>query len=106
MGIWSVILCLAIGLAIDIRPYIILERALISFAISAMLGYILVSVIERCTSPREISPEGEKGLEAILGSPSARNSEALSDQQSAVSEEQADLGSAPAYAGDARNSDV
>jgi len=37
-----------------IRPYIILERALISFAISAMLGYVLVSVIERYTSMEKI----------------------------------------------------
>jgi len=106
MGIWSVILCSAVGLATEIRPYIILGRALISFAISAMLGYILVSVIERYvstgvihnaptlpSSPALEQSEGE-GTDVIYNAPTSEEEGqegiAVSNQQSAVSEEQAD----------------
>ena len=45
-GLWSVILCMAIGLLMKMRPLIILERAAIAFFLSAALGYILILIIQ------------------------------------------------------------
>ena len=58
LGIWSVTFCMAAGLALKMRPFVILQRSVLSFAVSAMLGYFLVSVIEKYTIIRKplVSP--------------------------------------------------
>ncbi len=65
-GMWSVTLCMVVGLVMEMRPLVILGRAAIAFAASAMLGYILVSVIQihsrfqkkpRARKPEEQAPE-------------------------------------------------
>ena len=45
-GLWSVILCMVMGLTMKMRPLIILERATIAFFLSAALGYILILIIQ------------------------------------------------------------
>lgn len=53
LGMWSITLCLVMGLIMKIRPFVILERTFISFVISATFGYLLVSVIERYSRSKE-----------------------------------------------------
>ncbi|MBD3184890.1 hypothetical protein GF312_21585 [Candidatus Poribacteria bacterium] len=48
-----------IGLATNARPVTILKRTAVSFAITALLGYMLISVIQKYTKPLESA----KGLE-------------------------------------------
>lgn len=45
-AIWSAIICLLAGLVMDVRPIVIIERTLISAAISAVLGYLLAIFVE------------------------------------------------------------
>ncbi len=52
-GIWSVTVCMAAGLVMNMRPLVILGRSIASFAIAGMLGYILVSVIQIHSSVRK-----------------------------------------------------
>lgn len=61
-GIWSVTVCLAAGLAMDMRPLVILGRSIASFAVAGMLGYVLVSVIQIHSSVRkEPTPDKAEG---------------------------------------------
>ncbi len=57
-GIWSVTICLAVGLAMRINPFVILWRALICFVASGMLGYMFASLIGKCAKfERKPPPE-------------------------------------------------
>ena len=56
LGILSITLCLIIGLVMDMRPLVILERAFISYIASAMLGYIIVSAMGRFATSRKRVP--------------------------------------------------
>ena len=59
LGILSITLCLIVGLVMDMRPLVILERAFISYIASAMLGYIVVSAMGRfAISRRRARPSG------------------------------------------------
>ena len=66
LGIWSVTFCMAAGLILKMRPLVILERSGLSFAVSVMLGYFLVSVIEKYTIVKKPLPpkESEESEEA------------------------------------------
>jgi len=44
---------MAVGLVMKMRLLVILERAIVSLAISAMLGYVLVSVIDIYSNVRK-----------------------------------------------------
>ena len=66
LGILSITLCLIIGLVMDMRPLVILERAFISYIASAMLGYIIVSAMGRFAASRKRAPLSS------VGSPTAR----------------------------------
>lgn len=55
-GIWSVIFCMITGLVMQISPLIIIERALMSFAVSAMLGYAAGATIEKYSGLQQRSP--------------------------------------------------
>ncbi len=60
-GIWSVTICLAVGLAMRINPFVILWRALICFAASGMLGYMFASLIGKCARfERKPSPDNQE----------------------------------------------
>ena len=55
----SAIICLLAGLVMDVRPTVIIERTLISVAISAVLGYLLAVFIETQDSRRETQDTGQ-----------------------------------------------
>ena len=57
---------MAAGLILKMRPLVILERSGLSFAVSVMLGYFLVSVIEKYTIVKKPLPseESEESEEA------------------------------------------
>lgn len=48
LGLLAIVLCLIAGLAMNMRPLVMLERAFICYIAFAMLGYILVSIIGGC----------------------------------------------------------
>jgi hypothetical protein len=56
----SAIICLSAGLVIDIRPTVIMERTIISAAISAALGYLLAIFIETQDSRRKNQDTGQQ----------------------------------------------
>ena len=58
-GMWSVMVCLAAGLVMNMRPSVILQRSIISFAIAGTLGYMLASVIQMYSSVRK-KPQPDK----------------------------------------------
>ena len=55
----SAIICLLAGLVMDVRPTVIIERTIISVAISAVLGYLLAVFIETQDSRRETQDTGQ-----------------------------------------------
>ena len=55
----SAIICLSAGLVMDIRPTVIMERTIISAAISAVLGYLLAIFIETQDSRRKTQNTGQ-----------------------------------------------
>ena len=59
LGIWSVTLCMMAGLIMKMRPLVILGRSAISFAVSATLGYVLVSVIQIHSRFRRKPPDNK-----------------------------------------------
>jgi hypothetical protein len=59
-AIWSAIICLLAGLAMNIRPIVIIKRALISAAISAVFGYLLTIFIETQGSRRKTQDSGQQ----------------------------------------------
>jgi membrane protein implicated in regulation of membrane protease activity len=59
-ALWSAVICLSVGLIMDVRPTIIIERTLISAAISAVLGYLLTIFIETQKSRREAQDTGQQ----------------------------------------------
>ena len=59
-GIWSVIVCMAAGLVMNMRPSVILQRSVISFAIAGTLGYMLMSIIQMHSSVRKKPPADKK----------------------------------------------
>jgi len=63
VGIWSILLSMSAGLAMDVRPIIILERTFISFAGSVLLGYFVGTLVEgyikRACSRRVVQQERE-----------------------------------------------
>lgn len=58
-GLWSVILCMVVGLTMKMRPLIILERAAIAFFLSAALGYILILIIQMNSRSLKKAPVSE-----------------------------------------------
>lgn len=66
-GLWSVILCMVAGLAMKMRPLVILERAAIVFFLSAALGYILILIIQvnsRSLKKEQVSEPEEEDAES------------------------------------------
>lgn len=63
-GIWAIVLCMAAGLILNMRPLTILKRSAISFAIAFLLGYVLASGIEILSSVKKVpSKERDKSEE-------------------------------------------
>ena len=58
-AILSAIICLSAGLVMDVRPTVIIERTIISAAISAALGYLLAVFIETQDSRRKTQDNDE-----------------------------------------------
>ena len=59
-AILSAVICLSAGLVMDVRPTVIIERTIISAAISAVLGYLLAVFIETQDSRRETQDTGQQ----------------------------------------------
>ena len=55
-GMWMFGICTIIGLAMEFRPIVIVERAIMASALSGMLVYLLMSVIRKYTA--NIEPVG------------------------------------------------
>ena len=59
-GLLSVIICMVAGLAMKMRPLVILGRSVIAFTISAMLGHILISFIQAHSRYKKKPPAKRK----------------------------------------------
>lgn len=59
-AILSAVICLSAGLVMDVRPTVIIERAIISAAISAALGYLLAIFMETQDSRRKGQDTGQQ----------------------------------------------
>jgi hypothetical protein len=80
MGIWAVILCLGAGLVMKMRPLVILGRAIIVFAISGALGYVLALVIQKCAAEKASSVNTQdSGIQN--GSNSSRDEEPQNNKE-------------------------
>jgi len=64
IGLFVFALCLILGLAMNIRPVVMLKRAFISFIIFTIFEYLLISVIQKyLKTPKNLSPQGQERQE-------------------------------------------